>query len=390
MRGRIGTMFGIIFRKAMQPFQINISQQQIDDLKQRLNNTRWPDEIQDSGWSYGANLSYMKELCNYWQHDFDWRKQEVFLNSFTQYKTKIDDLNIHFIWEKGEGDRSLPLLLTHGFPDSFFRFAKLIPLLTAADETGFSFDVVVPSIPGYGFSDAAATPGMNPNKIAAIFHNLMVEKLGYKKFAAQGGDWGSSVTEKLALHYPGSLFAIYITDPPYHHIFTVPQTDLTDPEKEYLKKGQQWAQKEGGYAIEQSTYPQTLAYGLNDSPAGLAAWIVEKFYRWSDNKGNIENSFTKDELLTNVSIYWFTQTINSACRIYFESAQQKRNSAAKIEVPTGAANFPKELIPAPKEFVQRFYHLKHWKEMPRGGHFAAMEEPELLAEDLRGFFREKI
>jgi pimeloyl-ACP methyl ester carboxylesterase len=169
MRGRIGTMFGIIFRKAMQPFQINISQQQIDDLKQRLNNTRWPDEIQDSGWSYGANLSYMKELCNYWQHDFDWRKQEVFLNSFTQYKTKIDDLNIHFIWEKGEGDRSLPLLLTHGFPDSFFRFAKLIPLLTAADETGFSFDVVVPSIPGYGFSDAAATPGMNPNKIAAIF-----------------------------------------------------------------------------------------------------------------------------------------------------------------------------------------------------------------------------
>lgn len=368
------------------PFKIEIAGKELAILHNRLSETRWPDEIDGSGWTYGADLSFMKSLCDHWQNSFDWRRQEAHLNSLDHFRSEIDGFGLHYIYEKGQGQKSMPLLLTHGFPDSFVRFLKVIPLLTAADDNGFSFDVVIPSIPGFGFSEKASRPGMNPQKIAGLFKKLMTDELGYQKFAAHGGDWGSTITEQLAYNYPDSLTGIHLTDMPYHHMFTVKADDLTEAEKKYLEAGQQWQMTEGGYAIEQSTKPQTLAYGLNDSPAGVAAWIIEKFHSWSDNNGNLESSFTKEELLTNVSLYWFTETIHSACRIYYESShQQNKNSGEKNTVPAAMAIFPKDMIPAPKEFVQRFYNLQQWTEMPAGGHFAAMEEPELLARDIRNF-----
>lgn len=366
-------------------FQINIEQPVLDDLRQRLAATRWPDQVAEADWSYGTNLAYLQDLCTYWEKNFDWRKQEDFLNSFNHFTTEMEELTIHFLHHKGQSDKRIPLLLTHGWPDSFVRFLKIIPLLTAADENGFSFDVVVPSIPGYGFSDKATKPGMNPEKIASIFHTLMVEKLGYPKFVAHGGDWGSTITEQLAVHHAGSLIAIHLTDIPFQHIFTAKPEDLTPAEKAYLAKGKAWQMTEGGYAMIQSTKPQKLAYGINDSPAGLAGWIVEPFRTWSDCNGDVESRFSKDELLTNLTIYWATQTANSSFRLYYEAMANKPKPGSKVEVSTGVCIFPKDIIPAPKVFAERFFNVQHWTEASKGGHFAAMEEPEKLAADIRTF-----
>ena len=369
----------------IQPFQININADILADLNKRLSTTRWTDEFENTQWEYGTNSAYLKKLLSYWQNEFDWKKQETYLNSFAHFKTTIQDVGIHFIHEKGRGTKNVPLFLTHGFPDSFVRFLKIIPLLTEPDENGFSFDLIIPSIPGYGFSDIPKQPGMNPKKVADLFAELMVQ-LGYDQYFAHGGDWGSSITEQLALNYPDNILGIHLTDLPFHHLFTVPETDLSEAEKKYLETGKQWQMTEGGYAMIQSTKPQTLGYGLNDSPAGLASWIIEKFYTWSDCNGNLENSFTKDELLTNLTIYWATQTINSAIRIYYETMKYPpENSSEKVKVPTAAAIFPKDLITAPKEFADRFFNIKQWTQMPKGGHFAAMEQPELLANDIRKF-----
>ena len=369
----------------IQSFQININADILADLNKRLSGTRWTDELENTEWQYGTNSAYLKELLSYWQNEFDWKKQETYLNSFAHFKTTIRDTGIHFIHEKGKGKKSVPLLLTHGFPDSFVRFLKIIPLLTEPDENGFSFDLIIPSIPGYGYSDIPKQPGMNPQKVADLFAELMAQ-LGYDQYFAHGGDWGSSITEQLALNYPDNILGIHLTDLPFHHLFTVPETDLSEAEKKYLETGKQWQMTEGGYAMIQSTKPQTLGYGLNDSPAGLASWIIEKFYKWSDCNGNLENSFTKDELLTNLTIYWATQTINSAIRIYYETMKYPpENSSEKVKVPTAAAIFPKDLITAPKEFADRFFNIKQWTQMPKGGHFAAMEQPELLASDIRKF-----
>ena len=368
------------------PFNINIDQSILTDLSSRLAHTRWPDEIPNTGWQYGANSSYLKELCTYWQTTFNWQQCETYLNTFAHFKSNINGTGIHFIHEKGKGKTSTPLLLTHGFPDSFVRFLKIIPLLTAGGENRLSFDVIIPSIPGYGFSDKPDKPGMTPEQIANIFNALMTEELGYHQYYAHGGDWGSSITEQPAANHPTHLLGIHLTDIPYHHLFAIPPNDLTEPEKKFLEAGKKFQMAEGAYAMIQSTTPETVAYGLNDSPAGLAAWIVEKFYRWSDCNGNIESCFTKDELLTNLTIYWATQTINSAMRIYYESMHNPPgNALKKMETPAGVAIFPKDLVPAPKEFAQRIYNLKHWTNMPKGGHFAAMEQPALLAEDIRQF-----
>lgn len=357
----------------------------LDDLRNRLHNTRWTDEIHDAGWNYGTNLLYLKELCEYWEHDFDWKKQEEFLNSFQHFKTSIGNLQIHYMLCKGKGSITQPLLLTHGFPDSIVRFLKIIPLLTQAGDNGLSFDLVIPSIPGYGFSEIPVESGMGPGKIAEIFHQLMTEHLGYQRYFAHGGDWGSSITEQLAVKNPSALLGIHLTDIPFRHLFSIPEGELTEAEKKYLEKGKQWSTTEGAYAMIQATKPQTPAYGLNDSPAGLASWIVEKFYRWSDCNGDIETCFTKDELLTNIMIYWKTQTINSAMRLYYETMHSENQAPPRTEVPTGAAIFPKDLITAPKEFGSRVFNIQQWSEMPRGGHFAAMEQPDLLADDIRKF-----
>lgn len=379
-------------------FEINIDQSIIDDLKKRIANTRWTDEFEDTGWGIGTDLGYMEELAKYWQHNFDWKKQEEYLNSFQHFKTTVDGVALHYIHQKGEGENSIPLLLTHGWPDSFVRFLKIIPLLTKADKNGLSFDVIVPSIPGHGFSDIPTEKGMNTKQIAKLFAKLMTEELGYEKFLAHGGDTGSVVTEQLALYHAQSLLGIHITDIPYHHIIAMPPDKLNKAEKKYLASITKWQMTEGAFNMIQSTKPQTLAYGLNDSPVGLAAWIVEKFHNWSDSDGDIESSFTKDELLTNVTIYWVTQTINSSFRLYHEAMndmlQAMYNPLNKInpldktgnktEVPTAIAKFKIDLLP-PKDFAKKFFNVKQWTEMPKGGHFAAMEQPELLAKDIRKF-----
>ena len=372
----------------MRNFTIAISEKAIDDLKLRLSQTRWPDQIQNSGWDYGTDISYLKELCAYWEDEFDWRKQEERLNKLDHFLAEIDGQNIHFIHIKGKGKKSSPLLLIHGWPDSFLRFEKVIPLLTDADPDGFSFDLVIPSIPGYGFSDKPKEQGTNPEKIAGLFAKLMTEQLGYANFFVHGGDWGSTITEKLAQFHNQSVRAIHLTDIPYIHLFSIDSSDLTKEEKEYLEAGQKWQMEHGAYAMIQSTQPQTLAYGLTDSPAGLAAWIVEKFQRWSDNDGNLEKQFTKDELLTNISLYWFTETAASSIRLYYETSHTPSEvSKEKLATPTGASIFPKDLILAPRAFGERIFNLKSWNVMPRGGHFAAMEEPDLLASELRNFFK---
>jgi pimeloyl-ACP methyl ester carboxylesterase len=379
-------------------YRINIKRSILDDLKTRITNTRWIDEIENSKWEYGTNKSYLKELCDYWQNTFDWEKQEQYLNSFSHFKTIVDGFGLHYIYQKGEGKNSIPLLLTHGYPDSFVRFLKIIPLLTKTDENGLSFDVIIPSIPGYGFSDIPAETGMNTKRIASLFTKLMTEELGYDQFVAHGGDFGSGITEQMALYHDERLLGIHLTDVPFQHALK-PLDDASGAEKKYLEATTKWQQTEGAYAMVQSTKPQTLAYGLNDSPVGLAAWIIEKFKSWSDCDGDIETCFTKDELLTNITIYWATQTINSAFHLYNETMKTMMNAmynplaklnpldktGSKTEVPTAFAIFPKDISLPPKDFAVRFFNVQCWTEMPEGGHFAAMEQPELLAGDIRKF-----
>jgi pimeloyl-ACP methyl ester carboxylesterase len=372
----------------IQPYSIAIESSIIDDLRQRLAKTRWPNEIDNEKWESGANLKYLKELCEYWSRDFDWKKNEKFLNSFSHFKTSVDGTAIHFIHEKGKGKNPVPLLLIHGYPDSFMRFLKVIPLLTAEDENGFSFDLIIPSLPGYGFSEIPKEPGMNLQRIAELFAKLMTEELRYSRFIVHGGDWGSGISEQIGHIKPQNLIGIHLADIPWTHLFEIPAEGLSEAEKKYMETGKAWSQTEGGYAIIQSTRPQSLSYGMNDSPVGLAGWIIEKFHGWSDCNGNVENIFTKDELLTNVTIYWATQTINSAHRLYYEMAvalkQKDKKPMGKIEVPTGVSLYPKDLK-APREFAERIFNVQHWTEMPKGGHFTAMEQPELFAKDMRKF-----
>jgi pimeloyl-ACP methyl ester carboxylesterase len=380
----------------IQPFQVNIPQATLDDLRERLARTRWPDEVEGAGWDYGTNLQYMKEFVDYWQHKFDWRKQEAKLNQFAQFRAEVDGVGIHFIHERGKGPNPTPILLIHGWPDSFYRMYKIIPLLTDPARYGGgpadSFDVIVPSLPGFGFSDRPNAVGMRSTRAAELLAQLMTDVLGYKRFAAAGGDIGSRVARLLALAHPESLVGIHLTDVGFPGEIAFPP-DLSNPsaaEQQFLGSVQGWFMQEGAYALLQSTKPQTLAYGLNDSPVGLAGWIVEKFRAWSDCGGDIEQRFSKDELITNIMIYWVTETISSTTRLYYEDAHTapQLKLGQYIEVPAGVATFPKDLTLPPRELGERFLRIKRWTEMPRGGHFAALEEPELLAEDMRAFFHD--
>lgn len=358
-----------------QPFIIDIDSAIIDDLRRRLSNARWIDDVNNDNWETGTNATYLKELCNYWSHDFNWEKNEAFLNSFSHFKTSVDGIKIHFIHEKGKGTNTVPVLLIHGYPDSFIRFLKIIPLLTAADDDGFS------EIPTH--------PGMNLKRIADLFTKLIVDELGYSNFIVHGGDWGSEIAEQIALANPEVLAGIHIADIPWQHLYTISPDVLTAAEKKYLQAVEERNQGERGYAMIQSTKPQSLAYGLNDSPIGLAGWIVEKFHTWSDCNGRLENIFTRDELLTNLTIYWATQTINSAFRIYYEVAlsmqQEKKNKESKrVEVPTAVSIYPRDIVP-PREFAERFFNVRQWTVLPKGGHFTAMEQPDLFAKDIRVF-----
>ena len=377
----------------IQPFTINIAQSVIDDLRERLARTRWPDEIAGAGWDYGTNLEYLKSLVDYWQHTFDWRAQEAMLNQFAQFRADIDGFGIHFIHERGKGPRPLPIILTHGWPDSFFRMYKVIPLLTDPASHGGdpadAFDVIVPSLPGFGFSDRPRERGMTSVRIAEMWARLMTEALGYQRFAAAGGDWGSGVTRNLALVRPDQVAGIHLTDVGSPSSLPA-EPEQSEAEKRYLSAVRQWRMQEGAYGMLQKTKPQTLAYGLNDSPAGLAGWIVEKFRSWSDCDGDVERRYSKDELLTNIMIYWVTETINSSVRTYYEATHNMTSllkPGQRVEAPTGVAIFSKNLSSPPREWAERSVRVERWTQMPRGGHFAALEEPELLVEDLRAFFR---
>lgn len=377
---------------ATHSFTIHVPQRTLDDLQERLARTRWPDSVEQADWEYGTNLEYLKTLVAYWQDHFDWRAQEARLNQFAQFRAQIDGFGIHFIHERGQGPHPLPLLLSHGWPGSFFEMVKILPLLTDPGSHGGdpadAFDVIVPSLPGFGFSDRSSSRGMTRTTTAELWAHLMTETLGYSRFVAAGGDIGAGITQRLALAHPDLLVGIHLTF--LGSSFLSPdQPDLSEAEQRYLHAVQQWSQQEGAYAHVHATKPQTLAYGLNDSPVGLAAWITEKFRAWSDCDGEVERRFSKDELLTNIMIYWVTETINSSIRTYYENAHASSPLAAgqKIEVPAGFALFPKEINTPPREWAERSLRIQRWTPMPRGGHFAALEEPELLVEDMRAFFR---
>ena len=377
--------------KNMKPFKIEVAQTVLDDLQTRLKQTRWTDEPKDAGWNYGTNPIYLRELVDYWQTKYEWRKQETMLNKFPQFTTEIDGVKIHFLYIKGNGKSPKPLLLTHGWPDSFYRFYKVIPMLTDPASFGGnaeqSFDVIVPSIPGFGFSELIA---LSPDKIVDLLAKLMKDVLGYKSFYAAGGDMGSGVTKLLATQHPKLVKAIHITDVDYPNS-SEDITKMTEAEKKFATFIQGWWAEGGAYNLIQSTKPQTLGYGLNDSPVGLASWILEKFYAWSDNKGNIENSFTKDELITNIMIYWVTQTINPSIRMYKENymasidKEGKPKPIKRIETPTGIALFPAE-AQFPKEWAERSVNVQQFTKMPKGGHFAALEVPELWVKEITSFF----
>ncbi len=379
---------------AVTPFKVEVPNDVLRDLKERLDRTRWPDEIPDSGWEYGSNLDYIKELVEYWRTKFDWRAQEKLINSFSHFKSDVDGLGVHFIHEKGKGPDPLPLVITHGWPGTFFEMHKVIPMLSDPASHGGdpadAFDVVAPSMPGYGFSDAGTKRGLDIFTIGDMWAKLMSENLGYKRFAAQGGDWGARVTAKLGQSHGDKVVGIHTTSTTSPTPYLGPGSrELSEAEKGMLQQREQWLADEGGYSHIQSTKPQTLSYGLNDSPAGLAAWIVEKYRRWSDCGGDVESRFTKDELLTTVTIYWVTHSINSSTRLYYEAFSKAWNLGKdeRIEVPVGVAAFPSENTVPLREWSERGYNVQHWTDMPAGGHFAALEEPARLVEDIRDFFR---
>jgi pimeloyl-ACP methyl ester carboxylesterase len=379
---------------AVERFAIEVADEVLRDLDRRLAATRWPDELEDAGWGLGTSLAYMKELAAYWRERYDWRRQEAALNRLPQFRVAIEGLGIHFAHVRGEGPRPLPLVVSHGWPGSFVEMTKLIPLLADPAAHGGvaedAFDVVVPSLPGYGFSDRPHTPGTNGFAIADLWAKLMAE-LGYARFGAQGGDWGGTITTALGLRHAAHLIGIHLNFVPGSYLPHMERRRLalSDQELAYLDALRAWRDAEGAYNHQQSTKPQTLGYALNDSPVGLAAWIVEKFRSWSDCAGEVESCFSKDELLTNVMVYWVTETMPSSIRLYNEGRSRPLalGPGERVKTPTGVAVFPKEIPMPPRSWVERGYNVTHWSEMAKGGHFAAMEQPELLAEDIRRFFR---
>jgi pimeloyl-ACP methyl ester carboxylesterase len=379
----------------MNPFKLQTPPEQLIDLGERLRRTRWPDQPADSAWSYGTDIAYLKDLVDYWSSGFDWHAQQALINALPQFRTRVKDLDIHFVHVRGKGPRPMPLVITHGWPSTFFEMYRIIgPLADPAAHGGDpadAFDVVVPSMPGFGFSGWPAQGGLI--RTEDYWHALMTEVLGYPRFAAHGSDVGARITSALGQFHAEALIGIHIGSVDLEWPDPLPPAEqLSAEERAYIARVGQWEKDEGGYAAVQSTRPQTLAYGLNDSPVGLAAWIVEKFRAWSDCNGDVESRFSKDELLTTIMIYWLTETINPSMRRYFEKRHEpnprRLRNGERIEVPTGIAMFPgeRDLI-VPRTFAERCYNLTHWTDMPRGGHFAAIEEPALLVDDIRAHFR---
>ena len=374
------------------PFTIRIAEDVLTDLRARLERVRWPDEIPGAGWQYGTDLTYLRSLVDYWRTQYDWRMHEARLNTFRQFTVPLAGIDLHFIHQPGVGPNPLPLLLSHGWPGSVWEFYKLLPLLTDPARFGGdardAFTVVAPSLPGYGFSFQPQQPRFNRVAMADAFATLMTEVLGYQRFAAQGGDIGAAVTARLAAAYPERLYGIHL-----NFIGVLRHANQQEPstaeETRYLEELQPWLTEETGYQWIQGTKPQTLAYGLTDSPVGLAAWIVEKFRTWSDCGGEVERCFTKDDILTDVMLYWVTGAINASFWPYYTRRHGDWDLATspRIEVPTAYIAFPRELVRPPRSMAEQVLNIQRWTTMERGGHFAALEQPEVLAADIRAFFR---
>ena len=374
------------------PFRIDVPDTTLEQIRTQVADYPWHEMPDDGGWAYGTPLGYMKELCAYWLNEFDWRKQEAAINRFSHFIAPVQGIDLHFIQEKGDGPSPLPLIISHGWPGSIVEFLDIIQPLAHPQRFGGSeddaFDVIVPSLPGFGFSGRPGRP-IGPRKMANLFNQLMTDVLGYPNYLAQGGDWGGAISSWLGFEHAPACQAIHI------NILT-----MRHPDGPHGPEEEAWAVQfehdqslENGYRTQQATKPQTLSYAMMDSPVGVAAWIIEKFNSWSDTDGdNIESAHTKDSLLTNIMVYLVTRTFNTASWIYYgrreEGGRLLSTDNRRVEVPTAAALFPAELLAwPPRSYVERLYNITHWSEMPRGGHFAALEEPELLIDDIRAFAR---
>ena len=376
----------------VQPFQFYVADDVLEAITERVATYPWHEMPNDGGWDYGTNMDYLKELCAYWVNEFDWRAQEKRLNSFSHFIAPIDDIKMHFIYEQGSGDAPMPLMISHGWPGSVAEFFNLIEPLAHPERFGGdprdSFTVIAPSLPGFGFSGRPPRP-YGPRKMAAMINKLMTKTLGFQDYIAQGGDWGGAVCSWLGFDHAPACMAIHINILTMRH----PDGPQTPEEEAWEAKFDQDQIMQDGYRTQQATRPQTLSYAMMDSPVGIAAWIVEKFHDWSDVEvGEIEAAHSKDELLTNIMIYITTRTFNTASWIYYgrreEGGRVISQEGKRVEVPTGCAVFPAEMLNwPPRSYVERIYNVKHWTEMSRGGHFAAMEEPELLLKDIRIFAR---
>ncbi len=373
------------------PFTLRIAQEVLDDLHARLARTRWPEVPPMDPWSTGTSVDYLRELVDYWRDGFDWRAQESMLNAFRQFKVPLSGIDLHFIHEEGRGPDPFPLLLSHGWPGSVIEFHKVIPMLTDPARFGGdpadAFTVVAPSLPGYTLSFQPGQPRFALEAIADTFAALMTDVLGYPRFAAQGGDWGAFVTSRLGYAYADRVVGIHLNllairrDPKMLE-------NPTPEEKRFLEQLDYWLKEETGYQWIQGTKPTTLSFGLTDSPVGLAAWLVEKFQRWTDCDGNPENALTRDEMLADITLYWTTGAIGSSFWPYYARIHGPWPIPEGVNVPMGYAEFPKEILSPPRSVAERMYtNIQRWTRMPKGGHFAALEQPEALVHEIREFFR---
>lgn len=371
---------------SVRDFSIHVGEDVLSDLTRRIDSTRWPPQVSGSGWDYGADFAYVKELCEYWAHGYNWRDWEKRLNSYPQFISEIDGVGIHFWHIKGKGDVSFPLLLLHGWPGSAFEFFEVIDRLTAS-ERGLSFDLVIPDLPGYGWSGKPVDAGWGADRTARALNALMTKELGYGRYGVQGGDWGGMIAARLGTCFPDAVSAIHLN----FTILPIPMIDvLSEADMAVCKAHEDFDFREGAYHLIQETKCDAVSLAQGDSPAGLAAWILDKFRVWSDCGGELESEYTKDQLITNLMFYWAENSVSSAARMYYESFHNPAlNWGAPdphISVPTAVARFPRDPFHRPRGWMEKHFHIVRWTEMPRGGHFAALEEPELLAKDIRAFF----
>ena len=375
----------------IKPFSIHVEQEMLDDLRARIRNTRWPDAAPGPAWEQGTDLAYLQELCTYWADEFDWRAQERQLNGFHHFRAELDGVRIHFVHERARSGNGIPLILTHGWPSTFLELLPLVPYLTDPGAHGIdgpAFDLVIPSLPGYGFSQRPALA--NYRDVARLWHRLMAG-LGYRRYGAGGGDFGAGVATVMAMDDPAPMIGVHLYNLELSPYMGEGSRPLSEAERTYLAQRQVWDDRERGYSAIQSTKPQTLGYALNDSPAGLASWVLEKWRSWADTSGDIEGPFSRDWLLTMVTLFWVTGTITSSMRDYFDNRWHgiRIGPEDHVTVPTGIASFARQFAferEPPREWAERLYDVRRWTPMPKGGHFAPTEDPEAVARDIAAFF----